>query len=942
MEGELEEMGTALVATLIADVALYRLLRRLEIRPDALLGHGSGEYSALIASGCFGANDLLLEHLVELSSIRERLRAQEERPGVASATQQVEQCLAGMLCSPPDIEVYSPTTMSPYPREPREIRALLADHWSRPVEFRGTVVALYEAGARIFVEVGPGDTLTTVVGDILQGRPHLAIPCDMPRRAGITQFHHVVGVLATHQVRMHLDHLYEIRGCRRLPLDNPASVAGAATHGAVMSLSLDLPTLRFSPDRVVSLVGCRSSAKNTGNPGPADEAEPQTADPEPTPRSELDPEGMERGGLASAAVFEPTRGSPGSIAQVMREHLRTMDRFLTVQREMMEAFLGGEGASPAREPDQAPPEAPRSSFPFIGTVTSFTPEREIVIRRRIDPEEDIFLPDHAFGFEVSDVDEALKPLPVMPLTMSIEIMAEAAAAVMPGRVLTGMRQVLARQWITVGAPITLEISARRGTSGEEVEVKIRNLGGASEVGSPAGDPVTEATAIFAEAYPPPPPIGPVVLTSARPCRHTAAQMYEERLMFHGPRFQKVASLDKSGDNGIVGQLQVSPPADLFRFDPRPDLLIDPILLDAAGQLLGYWAVERLESGYIVLPVQVVALDIFGPSRWDPERVRCEVEVQQVTSRQLRATINLFGSDGDLRLRVEGWEDIRSFWPREFYDFFRFPKQHLLTKAWDIPISSLPSRDAFACQRLETTWESTRSIVGQALGHTILSRGEREEYAGLRGPEARRAEWLFGRACAKDAVRRLLKQRDGMDVCPADIEIAHDPGGQPFARAPGLGESAIVPGISIAHSDGLAVAIAGYCTEAQWLGVDLERIRPLQKAFQEITYTEGELALLNSLPAESRDEWVTRLWCAKEAVTKAVGRGLAEGPRSVTIQRLDAATGRVAVILEERLAREFPELGGVPLVVYTARDEDWVVASTVCERGEIPAGEALRA
>ena len=34
---------------------------------------------------------------------------------------------------------------------------------------------------------------------------------------------------------------------------------------------------------------------------------------------------------------------------------------------------------------------------------------------------------------------------------------------------------------------------------------------------------------------------------------------------------------------------------------------------------------------------------------------------------------------------------------------------------------------------------------------------------------------------------------------------------------------------------------------------------------------------------ARQEWLTRFWCAKEAVGKAVGRGLIHGPQSVIVR-----------------------------------------------------------
>jgi len=114
---------------------------------------------------------------------------------------------------------------------------------------------------------------------------------------------------------------------------------------------------------------------------------------------------------------------------------------------------------------------------------------------------------------------------------------------------------------------------------------------------------------------------------------------------------------------------------------------------------------------------------------------------------------------------------------------------------------------------------------------------------------------------------------------------------------------------------------------------MEHLRPRQEGFQEIAFDDDELSLLASFTGPARDEWVTRFWCAKEATGKALGKGLMEGPRSLSVRRLDARTGIVEVVLGDALSRGFPELAGVPLVVYTAREEDVVVASTLCERSE---------
>jgi 4'-phosphopantetheinyl transferase len=63
-----------------------------------------------------------------------------------------------------------------------------------------------------------------------------------------------------------------------------------------------------------------------------------------------------------------------------------------------------------------------------------------------------------------------------------------------------------------------------------------------------------------------------------------------------------------------------------------------------------------------------------------------------------------------------------------------------------------------------------------------------------------------------------------------------------------------------------------------LGADLELLRPRPRALAlaERFFVPAETATLAALPAASRELAFVRLWCAKEAVLKAHGRGLSFG------------------------------------------------------------------
>ena len=83
---------------------------------------------------------------------------------------------------PQRVPVYSNTTGERYPQTPDEAKQVLAQHILHPVVFKTQIENLYEAGGRIFVEVGPRRIVTNLVNDILDGRPHLAVPLCASRR----------------------------------------------------------------------------------------------------------------------------------------------------------------------------------------------------------------------------------------------------------------------------------------------------------------------------------------------------------------------------------------------------------------------------------------------------------------------------------------------------------------------------------------------------------------------------------------------------------------------------------------------------------------------------------------------------------------------------------------------------------------------------------------
>lgn len=141
------------------------------------------------------------------------------------------------------------------------------------------------------------------------------------------------------------------------------------------------------------------------------------------------------------------------------------------------------------------------------------------------------------------------------------------------------------------------------------------------------------------------------------------------------------------------------------------------------------------------------------------------------------------------------------------------------------------------------------------------------------------------APAEPLARRWLAAELG--VAAESLRVARAAHGRPHLLPP---HDAVDAGWS--HSgDGLLVAHA----RGVRLGVDLELLRPRPRALEIARryFTAAEAGTLAALAGDAREQAFVALWCAKEAVLKADGRGLAFGLHRVGFARDDDAWRLVA-------------------------------------------------
>ncbi|MFE0175808.1 beta-ketoacyl synthase N-terminal-like domain-containing protein, partial [Streptomyces sp. NPDC059002] len=106
-------------------------------------------------------------------------------PLVAGAVPRFAEALGRVPVRTPEFPVWANLTGTRYPSAPDDVRGQLAEQIGAPVRFAEQIEAMYDAGARVFVEAGPGTVLTGLVGKVLGDRPHAALPFEPRPDAGL-------------------------------------------------------------------------------------------------------------------------------------------------------------------------------------------------------------------------------------------------------------------------------------------------------------------------------------------------------------------------------------------------------------------------------------------------------------------------------------------------------------------------------------------------------------------------------------------------------------------------------------------------------------------------------------------------------------------------------------------------------------------------------------
>jgi len=243
---------------------------------------------------------------------------------VASAQEPFREALKGYEFRAPCFPVFCNVTGDPYPAEPDRFAGLLCDQLVNPVRFASEAQAMYDAGARVFVECGPGRVLTGLINNSLAGTAAVKIQTDQPGANGIVSLLQALAQLAVAGVDFRPYGLFE----RRV-----TGVPEMATVLAPQTKSASTTTWTIRSGKAVPPPGFRTDRK-----------------------------ALARRAVTCQAVASEEAGS-----KVMQAHQELMRSFVETEERIMRAFfersrgavicpdtLPERASAPAETPPQTP------------------------------------------------------------------------------------------------------------------------------------------------------------------------------------------------------------------------------------------------------------------------------------------------------------------------------------------------------------------------------------------------------------------------------------------------------------------------------------------------------------------------------------------------------------------------------------------------------------
>lgn len=168
--------------------------------------------------------------------------------------------------------------------------------------------------------------------------------------------------------------------------------------------------------------------------------------------------------------------------------------------------------------------------------------------------------------------------------------------------------------------------------------------------------------------------------------------------------------------------------------------------------------------------------------------------------------------------------------------------------------------SMALFRLDSHWITDKNL------DSVLNINERNKFDSFK-VQKRKETFFYGRLAAKAALQTYFPKFLKNEIC---IENSNKDHASVYPMV--VFKQGVLPmgSVSISHSGNYAVASFHPLKN---IGIDLEQVADRDGEFFNLNFTLQEKAMLRSLPDDLLYSAFTLLWTAKEAMSKAIGKGL---------------------------------------------------------------------
>ena len=922
----------AMVSTYSANAALYRMLASLGIHPDGVTGFAGGDLSALVAGGLFGKFERK-DRLAFLRDMYKLVNTAVDHAGLPRCVMvstvsphpgQTEEIIAGfppekvvvaLQCSPRHL------TLAIAPEAVEEVQQALA-----AAGVRGMRLAV----DRPFNTPWCGKILSQFrkfAGNWVDDRPHIPVySCGttepLPpkaRKARDAAAEQWVAPVRLEQTirRMYADGFRVFlecgpRGANAGEIDDilrgedHVAVAADSVHRAgllqLQHVVGQLAALGAAVEPMTLFVHRRCRALDFDAPLTLDiRRETEQRLSREFPRLSLEKAGPSFGGamVSSAASVPGTRPKAGAREAAVRARARARRQF------DFGAFN-----------------------PLISDadVVAEQPGVSLEIRKTFDFAAQPLFADFARGVSrLSYSDERLRGFTPLALVAAAEIMAELAQMLLPSRRVARVEDLLSRRTVAFRADrLTLYVRAERVPSADPAEAAVKVQ--VREDGADAAWtwPACEGTFVLAEGPAAPEAFTPPELSRAREVHWAPSDIYPDRL-FSGALLQAIRSADRWSEAGLDYEVEVPSAGAALAFTRVPQWALNPQLLAAVTDGFALWRSHRRFEGAFSFAFRLRRLVLHAPPPTEGTRLHCYLRTTGVTPRSVLADIQVSDGNGTRVMELRGYEELAERVPPEYRSLLLAPAQTFLTSV--VPEAALGAPATTVASAMVTDvpyplFERNEELWLKTVSQIVLNHDERRAFAEMPGAVSRRTEWLFGRITAKEAVRRFLAENYQARWSDADVQIWADDSGKPCPIGEWGDRLTARIDLSIAHTSRFVVAVVAANAR---VGVDVEALgRDLSDEFTHGVFTPEELEL--AVRAVDAPSATIRFWCAKEALSKALGTGIRYSPKDLVVESFQAETGEMSLSLRNQWLENFKMFTGRSIRVSSTVVKGHVLAS----------------